>query len=79
MPQLQPGQIPPPAVITPDDQRGAIYITGGLAIATSVVCLVVRVYVRFGFGQDVGSDDYAVGGSFVSFLHGWSRDCTARS
>lgn len=62
---LDPGQSPPLAVITPEDQRGVVYVTGGLAIATTLVCLVVRAYVRLGLGQTVGSDDYAIVTSFV--------------
>ena len=66
--RLEPGQSPPLAVITPDDQRGILYITGGMALASTVVCLNVRAYVRLGFAQAVGSDDYAIIASFVSLL-----------
>lgn len=64
--KLEPGQSPPLAVITPNDQRGVIFVTGGLALATTLVCLIVRAYVRMGFGQAFGSDDYAIVTSFVS-------------
>ncbi|KAK4962817.1 hypothetical protein LTR10_000444 [Elasticomyces elasticus] len=66
--QLQPGQSPPFAVITKDDQRGVIYITSGLALATASVCLVVRAYVRMGLGQAVGKDDYAIVASFLLMI-----------
>ncbi|KAK5729898.1 hypothetical protein LTR17_011537 [Elasticomyces elasticus] len=66
--QLQPGQSPPFAVITEDDQRGVIYITSGLALATALVCLVVRAYVRMGLGQAVGKDDYAIVASFLFMI-----------
>lgn len=72
--RLQAGQSPPLAVITPDDQRGVLYVTGGMALATAIVCLAVRAYVRLGFGQAVGSDDYAVIASFVSLL--WNSSTT---
>ncbi|KAK3660824.1 hypothetical protein LTR56_000582 [Elasticomyces elasticus] len=66
--QLQPGQSPPFAVITEDDQRGVVYITSGLALATALVCLVVRAYVRMGLGQAVGKDDYAIVASFLFMI-----------
>ncbi|KAK5688244.1 hypothetical protein LTS10_000222 [Elasticomyces elasticus] len=66
--QLQPGQSPPFAVITEGDQRGVIYITSGLALATALVCLVVRAYVRMGLGQAVGKDDYAIVASFLFMI-----------
>ncbi|KAK5702859.1 hypothetical protein LTR97_003805 [Elasticomyces elasticus] len=66
--QLQHGQSPPFAVITKDDQRGVIYITSGLALATASVCLVVRAYVRMGLGQAVGKDDYAIVASFLLMI-----------
>ncbi|KAK5166213.1 uncharacterized protein LTR77_008474 [Saxophila tyrrhenica] len=66
--RLEPGQSPPLAVITPDDQRGVIFVTGGLALAATMVCLVVRAYVRMGSGQAFGSDDYAIALSFLFMI-----------
>ncbi len=63
---LEPGQSPPLAVITPNDQRGVIFVTGWFALAATLICLVVRAYVRVGFGQAIGRDDYAITASFVS-------------
>lgn len=64
---LNPGQRPPIAVITPDDQGGAIFVTSGLALAICAVSLVVRLYVRAGFmNSSLGADDIAIGIAFVS-------------
>ena len=62
---LQPGQRPPLAVNTETDQRGALYVTGGIVLALTAICLVVRAYVRIGWNQTLGSDDYAIGAAFV--------------
>ena len=66
IPSTVPGQTPPIAVITPNDQEGAILVTGGLGLAIVFISLVVRAYVRMGFMQaKFGLDDILIGVAFV--------------
>jgi hypothetical protein len=64
--KLLPGQRPPLAVISPDDQGGAIFVTGALALAICAICLVVRAYVRAGYMNNTfGPDDIVIAVAFV--------------
>ncbi|KAF2481598.1 hypothetical protein BDY17DRAFT_335308 [Neohortaea acidophila] len=63
-----PGTQPPLAVITHNDQRGVLFVTGALALAATLVSLLTRAYVRAGFGQSFGRDDYALGAAYVLMI-----------
>ncbi|KAK4940170.1 hypothetical protein LTR10_019705 [Elasticomyces elasticus] len=66
--QLLPGQTPPLAVITPTDQRGVLYIITALCLATSIVSLLIRGYVRVEFSQSYGKDDISIGAAFILLI-----------
>ncbi|KAI1618475.1 hypothetical protein EDD37DRAFT_622808 [Exophiala viscosa] len=66
--QLLPGQTPPLAIITPTDQRGVLYIITALCLATSIVSLLIRAYVRVEFSQSYGKDDISVAAAFILLI-----------
>ncbi|KAK5049004.1 hypothetical protein LTR84_005426 [Exophiala bonariae] len=66
--ELMPGQSPPIAIVTPTDQRGVLWIVTWFCLATAVVSLLIRVYVRIAFSQSYGKDDISIFGAFISFI-----------
>ena len=64
--ELMPGQAPPIAIVTPTDQRGVLWIVTWFCLATAIVSLLIRIYVRIAFSQSYGKDDISIFGAFVS-------------
>jgi len=65
IPSLLPGQSPPLAIITPTDQRGVLLIVVALCLATGLVSLIIRAYVRMEFSRSYGWDDILIAAAFV--------------
>lgn len=66
-PYVRPGQSPPFQVVD-DLHHGAwIVITAAFGLVVSLVCLLIRVYVRLALSPPFAYDDYVLLGATVSF------------
>jgi hypothetical protein len=71
--------IPPPYVITADDKRGLIVVTGAAVLAFVWCCFLIRLWLRF---HDWRFDDSLLAIATVSLARSSSRqqvmaDCNA--
>lgn len=72
-PYVPPGQSPPFQVVD-DLHHGAwIIITAAFGLVVSLVCLLIRVYVRLALSPPFAYDDYVLLGATVSFGTGLPR------
>lgn len=57
---IPPGQAPPFEVIDDQHQAGVIIITGAICLSISLVCLLIRLYVRLYLSPPFAYDDYVL-------------------
>ena len=63
--KVPPGQYPPFEVVHDQHHAGIIIITAAICLVISLVCLLIRVYVRFLLSSSFGSDDLILLGATV--------------
>jgi hypothetical protein len=63
--KVPPGQSPPFETIDDKHHAGIIIITGAICLMISLVCLLIRVYVRVFLSPPWGSDDIILLGATV--------------
>ena len=67
---VPPGQAPPFQVIDDQHQAGVIIITAAICLSISLVCLLIRLYVRLYLSPPFAYDDYVLLGATVSiYIH----------
>jgi hypothetical protein len=65
-PVVPPGQAPPFQVIDDQHHGGLIVIAGAICLSISLVCLLIRLYVRLILSPPFAHDDYVLLGATVS-------------
>jgi hypothetical protein len=63
---LLPGQSLPLATITSTDERGIVLIATSVALAFSLISLLIRIFIRVDFHQAFARDDIAAVAAMVS-------------
>jgi hypothetical protein len=67
--KVPPGQSPPFETVDSDHHAGIIIIVSAICLVLSLVCLLIRVYVRFFLSPPFGIDDVILLGATVSTTH----------
>ncbi|KAJ5963996.1 uncharacterized protein N7479_003872 [Penicillium vulpinum] len=66
--KVPPGQSPPFETIDDKHHAGIIIITGAICLVISLVCLLIRVYVRAFLNPPWGADDFILLGATISAI-----------
>jgi hypothetical protein len=66
--QLLPGQSAPLTIITPTNHSGIVLITTALCLAFALVSMLIRVFIRLDFRNQVARDDVIALTAMVSFF-----------